>query len=421
MSVSDKSLLTADEFLSISLELEDHHAIFYQLWTMGRPVFSDIVKTAAVYFDQQGKWVEFVFNPKYWKKLTPYQRKFVICHECLHVILNHGMRTNDVSRINHDAVNVCLDVVVNESLIRGFGLDRNQLGSLKKDGCWVDTVFPNRKDIPTDAAFEFYLNKLPRIDFPAGLLKLIDDHSGLGGTVWDDVIGELNDKLTAEEKEALKDLIQRHYQTDDPKESDKLRRGEGVGGWVFINVGPVKKKKKWETVIKRWSRKYDRPELREVEQWSRLNRRFALVASDLMLPSELEMEHEIEGKIQVWFFQDTSGSCWHLKDRFFKAARSLNPDRFDVRLFCFDTRVHEVDIAKGKIYGGGGTSFHILEQKIQDLIQGGKYPEAVFVITDGYGTKVSPEKPERWHWFLSQKHCSCIPDECNIHMLSDFE
>ncbi len=417
--------LSSQEFLSICLELEEYHAVFYQLWAMGKPVFTESIQTAAVFFDEQGGWVEFAFNPEFWKKLDHYQRKFVICHECLHVILNHGLRVNSVGRFNHDAVNACLDIVVNESLVRSFGFDRQQLGSLAKDACWADTVFPNRNYIPTDAAFEYYINQLPKMN-AANLLALlggIDDHSGLGGTVWDGVIGDLNDKLTPEEKEALKDLIQRHYQTDDEDGSKGQQRGEGVGGWVFINVEPVKKKRKWETVIKRWSKKYDRPEFKDTEQWARLNRRFVFLGKGgLMLPSEMELEHEMDGKIQVWFFQDTSGSCWHLKDRFFKAARSLDPRRFDVRLFCFDTRVKEVDIAKGKIYGGGGTSFHILEDEIQkQRTEKGKYPEAVFVITDGYGTPVRPEKPHHWYWFLSQNHRSCIPAESNVFMLKDFE
>jgi len=407
------------------MELEEHHAVFYQLWTMGKPVFTSSVETAAVCFDHQGQWVEFVFNPDYWKGLDHYQRKFVICHECLHVILNHGLRINSIGQFNHDAVNACLDVVVNESLVRGFGFDRKRLGRLTKNGCWVDTVYPNRKDIPADAAFEYYLNQLPKVKLPlhiAGLLGGIDDHTGLAGSVWEDAIDELDKHLTPQEKETLKDFIRRNYQTDDEGEKERVRRGEGCGGWSFINTGPVKKKKKWESVIKRWSKKYDRAELRDVEQWARLNRRLTSLSSDLMLPSEMETEHDMDGKIQVWFFQDTSGSCWHLKDRFFKAARSLDPKRFDVRMFCFDTKVKEIDITEGKIYGGGGTRFDILETEIQaKRATKGNYPEAVFVITDGYGTPVAPEKPERWYWFLSHSHRRCIPQESNVYMLNDFE
>lgn len=409
--------LSSEEFLNICLELEEHHAVFYQLWAMGKPVFDDRISTAAVSFDKQGRWVEFIFNPNFWKSLNTYQRKFVICHECLHVILNHGVRTKSaIGKNNQDIINFCLDVVVNESLIRSFGFERDKLDTMDIKICWTDTVFPQHKDMPTDASFEYYFNQIPK-EYICDITTL-DDHSRLGDSEWEEVIEDLNGKLTIEEKSAISGTIQKHYQ----EESNKNSRGEGCGNWVFINIEPVKKKKKWESVIKRWSRKYDKPEFKDVEQWARLNRRFAFLSSTgLMLPSEMEIDHETEGKIQVWFFQDTSGSCWHLKDRFFKAARSLNPKKFDIRLFSFDTRVKEVDIEKGKIYGGGGTSFDILETKIQQEIINGKYPEAVFIITDGYGNNVKPEKPERWYVFLTTSCVHYFPKECNFFQLKDYE
>jgi hypothetical protein len=422
--------ITPEEFLTFSLELEEHHAVFYQLWQFGKPVFTDRVPTAGITFDRAGDWLEFAFNPDFWGKLDNYQRKFVVCHECLHVILNHGMRAGEA--LNAEAANVCLDIVINELLIRCYGFEREKLGFLNEkgtfQGCWVDTVFPDRKDLPKDEIFEFYFNQLPKIEMPGGkegeggkgggLPQGFDDHSGLADSDWDNVVGKLNEELSPEEKETLRDLVEKHYEEDGPK-----RAGAGTGQWTFVDVKKVKRKKKWETVIKQWSKKYDRPELHDVEQWARLNRRFAMLGGNLMLPTEMEVEHDEEGKIAVWFFQDTSGSCWHLKERFFKAARSLDPARFDLRLFCFDTRVEEVKIDENKIYGGGGTSFTIIEKKIQTAIQqeGIKYPEAVFVITDGMGNRVQPEIPKRWYWFLSYNYRHCIPKECNTYDLRDYE
>jgi len=45
----------------------------------------------------------------------------------------------------------------------------------------------------------------------------------------------------------------------------------------------------------------------------------------------------------------------------------------------------------------------------------------VFIFTDGYGDNVSPEKPERWHWFLddhSSEHC--IPKKSLTFKLNEF-
>jgi len=409
--------LSADEFLALSLKLEEYHAVFYQLWKMGRPVFTNEIETAAVSFDSQGDWVEFVFNPKYWNSLNEYQRLFVICHECLHIILNHGIRT--LGSQDHEVANYLLDVIVNHALVRGFGFDRALLGDLNKKGCWVDTVFVG-EDMPDDKSFEYYFNRMPKnLEKLKLVIRTLDDHAGLGTSNWDEVVGKLDGVLSKEEKDALKDTIEKHYEA----EVQESQAGVGTGGWTFIDVKPVKKKKKWETVIKEWSRKYDRPEMKDIEQWARVNRRFVTLDKKLMLPTEMEIEHETEGKIMVFLFQDTSGSCWNLKDRFFKAARSLDPKRFDVRLFCFDTAVKEVELAKGKIYGGGGTSFGILEAFIQKtmLNEGCKYPEAVFLITDGMGNSVRPEKPERWYWFLSYDCRHYIPKESNVFKLSDYE
>ena len=57
----------------------------------------------------------------------------------------------------------------------------------------------------------------------------------------------------------------------------------------------------------------------------------------------------------------------------------------------------------------------------------GKYPDAVFVMTDGYGDKVVPQMPERWYWFIdggmSSKTLttSYCPEECAVYKLTDFE
>src|ERR1700744_3478315 len=85
--------LTNDEYFEYARELEDHHALFYAIWQIGKPWFTEIIPTAAVAFDKEGHdCVQFVFNPHFWERLTLYERLFVICHEALHVILNHGFR-----------------------------------------------------------------------------------------------------------------------------------------------------------------------------------------------------------------------------------------------------------------------------------------------------------------------------------------
>lgn len=454
-----KVKISSKEWLEISLALEQHHAVFYKVWQMGRPIFNEDIPTAAVQFDDTGNFIWFHFNPVFWKRLDFYLKLFVISHEALHIILNHGIRIKDAG-INRGAANRALDIVVNHNLVRGFGFDRQRIddgikpiikqmvidegkpwGPEQEENnglCWVDTVFKNKKPLPaSDEMFEYYYNLFDKVYGDGGPgdgsggsgPQTLDDHSYMGeqSDAWGPVIDELNESLSAEEKESLKGMVNKHFQNEKNK-NNKLNSpaGSGTGGqWVFANITKVKKKKKWETVIKRWSRKYLIEKDKDFEQWARLNRRLTMLPRNMFLPSEMEVEEEEKDKtrIKVYFYMDTSGSCWGLKDRFFAAAASLPEDRFDVRLLCFDTQIQETTLASKKIYGGGGTSFKILEDFIQkEVNQGGKYPEGVFVITDGYGDNIKPERPDKWYWFLTPGATkSYIHPDCNFFNLEDFE
>ena len=90
---------------------------------------------------------------------------------------------------------------------------------------------------------------------------------------------------------------------------------------------------------------------------------------------------------------------------------------------CFDTKVIETNLESKKIYGGGGTSFSCIENYIQSYISKNKlnYPKAIFIISDGMGNSVKPQKPENWYWFLSVNCIRHIPKKSKFYNLSDFE
>lgn len=82
--------------------------------------------------------------------------------------------------------------------------------------------------------------------------------------------------------------------------------------------------------------------------------------------------------------------------------------------------VYKVIAEEKKVFGGGGTSFSTIERHLQN--SGENYPDGIFVITDGYGDRVYPELPHRWHWFLTENaYTSFVPKESNVYQLSDFE
>lgn len=471
------------DFHRISQALEDFHGVFYQLWEMGYPHLTFEVPTAAVKFDKEGNNTEFLFGPIAWQKLDMYTKAFVISHECLHVMLNHGVRTKDcpIPRL----ANIALDIVVNHMLVTKFGFSRASLdlsplveGILDENGkqiphkndrgddtvlCWIDTVFGSTQGkVKRNKPFEYYYALLEEniiiMEGPGdGLwIKLPGEGGGgkgekSGGQVLDDhnflkdfgdkdvqerIAEEINDKLTDEEKE---DFNKKVLKTEEGKAAEKSteessKDGGSPGGKHAgtiagrIKYRPLgthyKKQKKWETVIKKWSRRYLREDT-TVEQWAKKNRRMHSFTMDreLIMPSDIESEGKDLQRIDVLFYQDFSGSCVHLKDRFFKAAQTLPVDRFNVKMFCFDTGISPVDPKDPELKGGGGTSFSVIEDHIQLMIRDGKiksYP-SIFIITDGYGSAVNPQFPELWYWFLSENYTHYIPEKSNKFMLNDFE
>jgi predicted metal-dependent peptidase len=444
-----------DYWKSIGDKLEQHHALFYKFWQLGKPVFTDSVDTAAVVFNKEGKCINFLFNENFWNECDEYKKLFVICHECLHVVLNHGSRFKDCDQKR--IANVAQDIVINHLLCESFGFIKTEIQDWEKY-CWVDTVFKGKqlygRPYPTDESSEFYYVQLLKEQDKAknkdkgqgqgkgqdkdqgnsdeksdsdsgsksddGLPSTVDNHDKWSDDLDNpDLIKDVIESLSDEDIQVLKDKLQNQI-------SKSFKAGTALGCVPFLVVKPniIIKKQKWETVIKKWEKIALRHDEFEIEQWIRLPRRFSCIETELFIPSD-EIVEDIrmkKDKIDVFFFMDTSGSCIHLKDRFFAAALTLDPKKFNIRLFCFDTRVVETDIKGQQVYGGGGTSFSIIEDHIKSIVnQGNKYPAAVFVITDGYGTHVNPQFPNRWHWFLSTEYKNLIPKKSHSYQLEDFE
>ena len=415
------SRMSQQEMLDISFNLQKHHAIFNKFFTTGAPIFDMSLPTAAVYAERNtGRFLFMKINPSFWKSLSMQEKLFVISHECLHIILNHLTRLSNEE--NRKIINYAMDIVVNHLLVNKFGFKRSEIDPTNVY-CWVDKFFKPEENIKTDETAEYYYHLL-MIKHKNGELnddsETVDGHDTISQEDLEDFIDQMDEFLTPDEKEYLKDMIVKHA----GGESGPAGKGGGKGQWTFFNIR-VKKKKKWETVIKKWALQTVGRKEKVATQWARLNRRFAFISKDIFLPSELESDeaHKEAKKIDVYFFLDTSGSCHHLGERFFSAAKSLPEERFNIRLFCFHDYVVETEITGEKVHLGGGTNFQIIEDYIQKLIttEGVNYPKAVFVITDGWGTEIHAEHPERYHWFLSEKTKTYIPKESYCYDLKDYE
>lgn len=423
------------EWEEIGESLEMYHSIFQKFWDLGKPHFSNEIPTAAVSFDKVGQCIDFIVNPKFWDGLTKEQKVFVLCHEVTHVLFYHGFRINTL-KDKQDLItaNLALDIVVNHFLVDNLGFDR-QVVDPENKYCWIDTIFEDPKNRPfTGQMFEFYfslirkeLEKNPNLKSKMSL----DDHSSLDSflspgfeRMMSESVDNNTDQSMLDSMKGVKEQVKKELdaaQKEGKSTGGKMAGTSAGNSWVLARVEKVIPKRKWETVIKRWAAKY--LEEKVAEQWQKPHRRLVNMPRNFLIPAEHEIEEYEKKRIPVWFFQDTSGSCAHLADRFFAAASSLPEDRFIVKMHCFDTRVYETDLKSKKLFGFGGTSFTCIEEYIKSHCSKNNvsYPEACFIITDGYGDVVKPEKPNRWYWFLSENYKHCIPAESHTFNLKDFE
>jgi hypothetical protein len=424
---------------SISRILERYNVLFSEFWDIGEPSFSTNIETAAICWDEKGSKIDFLFNPDFFNSLSNYQRAFVVAHEILHVVLKHGKRLDGVleDKKKMKLANIATDVVVNEFLLRKFGFQKMFLGDLYDILILEENTFGKRST--SLSSFEEYYALLVKQQgqMPPGLSTL-DDHEkvfNLGGNGGEgESLGSNNDTSLPE---VMVDAIieqavgkMQEYALHDLKRSlgEEINQGGkqagSLAGTIEINIKKFKKikKKKWIKLVKQWTKKKIKESVGESWVWP--NRRIPIMNNSFFLPSEYIKEHKEKDKIDVWLFMDTSGSCAGYAERFFRAAECIPPEYFNVRLFCFDTRTFETSLKSRELYGFGGTRFDIIETKIQKIMKDEKrkkYPDSVWILTDGWGNYVKPQHPEKWKWFMTEMYKYYIPAESEVYKLSDFE
>ncbi len=379
--------------------MEHYHAIFAKIWQVGRINWKEDIPTAAVAFNRQGNYIAFYFNPTFFASLNDEEKCAVIVHECLHILLNHGVRGKG---LNGKLANYAQDAVINDMLIHKYGFDPNL--PVFKDAIFLDKLEEDLKiKLPKNRGFEFYYNEMLKSPEIEWRYVAFDDHSSLPDHSLGDIERHIN-QLSDEEKERLKQSLA------DLAEAKAASGGNGASlNWSVVNLEPSERVA-WKqliakTIIGSWT-------YRQENQWRLKERRFSLIADDLTVPSSGEVEGEDTRKVDTVFFMDVSGSCHSHVPKFTNEARKIPRDQFNVEAYAFDTGVYKINIHDLSIPLGGSTSFHQLEEELR---RREVYPEVVFVMTDGDGSPVSPLHPKRWTVLLTAGgRRNCFPPECNF-------
>lgn len=424
-----------EDYEDLSIFMLEYSSLFYSFWELGKPVFSDKIETACVMFGNDEDDLLFLFNKKFWEKSSSYEKLFTICHELLHVYLKHGFRID--KKDMNTFYNYSVDIVVNHLLINRYGFEKERLSDWKKF-CWVETVFPNT-DISEEMSCEYYYSKLMK-QGSTDKLCTVDSHKFLGtktnkdgnqvvfefdssdkddnnegekelSNILDDYIEKALDGVSEED---IEDLMYLYKKFKNDFENEKISAGDNPEKYVQKVKNNRKKdnKIKWENLIKKWVASKTKMSFKNKQQWARENRRTTMLNSNLILPSDMEIENKINEKYKVLFFLDTSGSCYNFSQKFWDIAKNIRRDIFDVEFFNFDTEIHKINEKDAIFTGYGGTSFACLNDYVNSL---DRHPDGIFVITDGYANgKVVHKKPEKWAWLLTTDNISCIDAKCKI-------
>lgn len=407
-----------DEIIELCYHLQRYSAIFNKFVKIGTPLFDEKVRTLEVSGNKNtGDFFGLRINPDFWNEANVEQKIFYIGHECLHLILSHLVRLNK-NNINKNLHNYAADLVVNHTL-ESMGFVRSRIDPNNRL-CWIDKFFEPSENVKTGQTLEYYYLKLlennKSMDDESLKKKFgdtLDDHNEIDDETLNEIIKQITDNMSDAEKQEIKKIIS--------NVGGSLDGSNSIEHYFDIQI---KKKRKWETIIKKWESLKIKENTKIHEQWAHTNRRGYLLNSELMLPSDREQSNisKLKDKLNVFFFVDTSPSCGDLIERFYKAANSLPEDKFNVRFFSFHTAVKEFHLNEKKIESGYGTRFDIIEHQIQHIIktENLRYPD-VFILTDGAGNMVKPERPEKWYWFLTDRNTQYIDKKSKFFDLKDYE
>ncbi len=403
---------------AIDFFYEKNYHLAGQASKLGYPkMVSGYPPTAAIMWNKERRKVEFVFNSTFSDSINDTQFNFAVAHEVTHVINGHVfIMKSEVDRLRAQGAtekdiaqwtqkfNKAADCVVNDTLVNLYGMPRCEFPNDNGDcgilygknivGCDchdlsvidVMSLLPETDDdaggIDNHGMWESFFNEDGSInrDFVDVMQDFLDDNM---------------DNAAASEEDAQKiEELQRSMQ--DCSDSYARQAGRSTSS-SMKRVQAHSAAIRWERIL---FRKVERHKFED--RWNRRNRKMEGFPQDLILP--VSQAKEVE---DIFIAIDVSGSIdWKALELFVSVVKNT-PKHFSVNAITFNTSCRPFDIHSDTVRSGGGTNFHIIENYIQENFR--KYPKAVFVLTDGCGSNVSPQYPDRWTWML---YGACYSGHC---------
>jgi hypothetical protein len=413
---------TPDELTAFALKLEIYHRVFGVFWSMSSIAFTDSPEcpTAMVYL-RPGTRPRIVINGPWWNTLSEIMRIFVIVHECLHVMLEHGFRNGrlEVPLATPVQVNRAQDIPINEMIESLFKIPRQKIKDWEKF-CWVSTCFPGDTTVAYNETFVYYLERLVKENKDLLTVTLDTHGDGEGGEDGagdsdgdgedDDSLDELYDTLTDEELAVF----------------DRVTKTRGGGGSLagYIERRNATRKLSINKIVR--GMRTAKAKMASAETFVTRARRFSSMPDDMLLPNVHDSKRSND-RFNVALCLDVSGSVAHLRPQFYELREMFlkQVKYLEVKSYVFADRIAEItDRDQRYNVGGGNAPFQLIEHMLTTPSVGSKnppkYPDCVIVITDGRADGVRPKHPKRWVWLLTEDaDISKIPTACRFYPIAD--
>jgi predicted metal-dependent peptidase len=313
----------------------------------------------------------FYYNTRFVNMLKPKELEFLFGHEVLHCVYDHFGRRGDR---DPQLFNIANDYCVNADL------KKHRVGEfITSVPCLYD---PKYQDMSSEEIYDILYENAEKIDIGSLIDKLLDEHldgEGSGGEGDGDEEGKGRPKLSAEEKQKIRDEIKEAVLAAAAASDGAGNLPAGVKRIIEDMTAP---KMNWRELL----RMQLESTIKSDYTWMRNSRRGWHM--DAVMPGM-----KLDPMIDIALSIDASGSMGEkiLKDVLSEVAGIMEQfPNYRIHVVSFDTEVYNPqqfdsenldDITEYQVMGGGGTDFDCVFNyfKANEI-----EPKRHVMFTDGY-------------------------------------